>query len=70
MNKTVEILLEGKHVDLENMEIVNKKVKQAGLSRATLEISSEFSSYFLLRTHKSQLVQRYSIINIFEVVFH
>jgi hypothetical protein len=27
--------------------------RQAGLSRATLEISSEFSSYFHLRTHKS-----------------
>ena len=31
MNKTVEILLEGKHVDLENMEIVNKKVKYSFL---------------------------------------
>ena len=27
MNKTVEILLEGKHVDLEKMEIVNKKIQ-------------------------------------------
>ena len=29
------------------------KVEQAGLSRATLEISSEFSSNLPLRTHKS-----------------
>jgi hypothetical protein len=27
--------------------------RQAGLSRATLEISSEFSSKFNLRTHKT-----------------
>ena len=41
--------------------------EQAGLSRATLQISSEFSSNFLLRIHKSQLIQRllrYSIFNI------
>ena len=31
MNKTVEILLEGKHVDLENMEIVNKKIEYSFL---------------------------------------
>jgi hypothetical protein len=30
-----------------------RKRKQAGLSRATLEISSEFSSNFPLRNHKS-----------------
>ena len=41
--------------------------KQAGLSRATLEISYEFSSNFPLRTHKSQSIQwllRYSTFNI------
>ena len=32
MNKTVEILLEGKHVDFENMEIVNKKIEYSFLS--------------------------------------
>jgi hypothetical protein len=42
---------------------VKIKWEQAGLSRATLEISSEFSSEFPLRTHKSQSIQwllRYS----------
>ena len=41
--------------------------KQAGLSRATLEITSEHSSNFPLRTHKSQSIQlllRYSTFNI------
>ena len=46
MNKNVEILLEGKHVDLENMEIVNKKVKQAGLSRATIRTQKSHSTHF------------------------
>ena len=42
--------------------------KQAGLSRATLKISSEFSSNFPLRTHKSHSIQwllRCSTFNFF-----
>ena len=39
--------------------------KQAGLSRATLEISSEFSSNIPLRTLRSSLQ-----LNNFEVLFH
>ena len=42
-------------------------IKQAGLSRATLEISSECSSDFPLRTHNSWSIQwllRYSTLNI------
>jgi hypothetical protein len=31
--------------------LFREDLKQAGLSRATLEISSEFSSKFPLRTH-------------------
>ena len=41
--------------------------EQAGQSRATLDISSEFSSNFPLRTHKSRSMQgllRYSTLNI------
>ena len=41
---------------------------QAGLSRATLEISSEFSSNFPLRNHTSQSIQwllRYSVFDNF-----
>jgi hypothetical protein len=33
--------------------LLNTTAKQAGLSRATLKISSEFSSKLPLRTHKS-----------------
>ena len=33
------------------------KIKQAGLSRATLEISPDFSSNFPLRTHKSTSIK-------------
>ena len=64
--------------------LCNNELKQAGLSRATLEISYEFSSSFPLRTHKSRSIQwllRYSTFNILrlssigghlplEVVFH
>jgi hypothetical protein len=67
------------------MNAHGKKGEQAGLSRATLKISSEFSSKFLLRTHKSQSKQwlflRYSPFDIlrsssvvdrlhFKYVFH
>ena len=43
--------------------LVNSKMKQAGLCRATLEISSQFSSYVPLRTHKSHSAT-------FEVILH
>ena len=49
------------------LDLVQLKYRQAGLSRATLKISSEFSSNFSLRTHNSQSIEwllRYSNYNI------
>ena len=61
------IILQDNPIIEHNNLSCNNILGQAGLSKATLEISSEFSSNFLLRTHKSQLIQwllRYSIFNI------
>ena len=43
--------------------------EQAGLSRATVEISSEFSSNIPLQTHKSHSA-RFEVIFMSELFFH
>ena len=50
IRSTIRLWLIG--LAINNITRRNKKKKQAGLSRATLEISSEFSSNFSLRTYK------------------